>query len=84
MIETILLCSIFGIFIIFSFIKGVQLGMRIKGNMVETNKMPFFSKHTTSKDRKTEEYLNEINKINLENIERYDGTGLGQRNFPEE
>ncbi len=84
MIETILLCSIFGIFIIFSFIKGVQIGMRIKGNIEEANKTSFFSKRTTSKDRKEEEYLNEINKINLENIERYDGTGLGQRNFPEE
>lgn len=83
MIETIILCTLFGVFVLLAFEKGINIGMRMNNANNEHSfnvKKPFFRKKTS----KEEEHLNEINRINLENIEAYDGTGLGQRDFPEE
>ena len=58
MIDVVILCSLFGIFILVSFIKGIQNGNKII------------------------EQEQEITQINLDNIDNYDGSGIGQKDIP--
>ena len=86
--ETIILCSIFGIFILLSFILGLVFGCKLRNNEKITvpnlNPIKTISKHKQEKRiQRNKELEEEILKINLENIENYDGTEYGQKEFPE-
>lgn len=82
MIETIILCAIFGAFIMYAFIKGIQIDQKISNNgTVEImNPIKIIKEHRTmSKANKdSEKEMKEIETM-LENIDNYDGTGLGQK-----
>lgn len=86
--ETIILCTLFGVFILLSFILGLVFGFKLRNNekltMPNLNPIEVANKHKRVKEiQKNKEQEEEILKINLENIENYDGTALGQKDFPE-
>lgn len=85
--ESLILCTIFGVFIIFSFIVGLHYGSKVRDNEKITipniNPVKAIKKHR--KDKREEERIEHeklIEEINLENIESYDGTGSGQKEIP--
>ena len=85
--ETIILCTIFGVFILLAFILGLVFGCKLRNNEKITvpnlNPVKAVNKHKKEKEvQKNKEREEEILKINLENIENYDGTELGQKEFP--
>ena len=79
--ETIILCTIFGAFILISFFFGIKVGMMVP----KDTKIPNNEKIKKSKPIKNDEFnmnenndeLDEVAKI-MHNIEVYDGTGEGQ------
>lgn len=82
----IILCTIFGVFILFSFITGLSFGCKLKNN--ETIKLPNLNPVKAIKDHKEErkqkekdDKEQEILEQNLANIEAYDGTEYGQKDF---
>lgn len=77
MIEVILLFTLFGFFLCFAFIKGIQIGQCITNNkIVEMPSLNFVKKvQETRKSKEEQERLNTI----IDNIENYDGTELGQK-----
>lgn len=85
MIETIILCTVFGAFILFAFIKGIELGQRLNRNERIEIKNPVavtsekLKEHKINKASAEEQ---EIMKINLENIDNYNGSSLGQKEIP--
>lgn len=86
--ETIILCTIFGVFILLAFILGLVFGCKLRNNEKITvpnlNPVKTISKHKQEKNiQRNKELEEEILKINLENIENYDGTELGQKDFPD-
>lgn len=86
MIDVGLICTIFGIFILFSFIKGIEIGRKMqKDEPIElTLKSPLqFIREQKEKKKQSEleEKEEAENEINLHNIDIYDGTGLGQKDF---
>lgn len=84
MIETIILCTVFGVFIMLSFVFGVKVGQMTKlGEKVEI-KTPIqaIKEHKENKQLEREAVKeNELIEKMLENIEAYDGTGLGQKDL---
>ncbi len=75
------------VLIFLSFIFGLHYGSKIrKDEKIEVpNPIKKISEHVEQK--KLEEKLDkeaEIEEINLLNIDTYDGTGLGQKQFPDE
>lgn len=87
--ETIITCTIFGVFILMSFVLGLVFGCKLKNNekiaIPNLNIIKTINKSRQEKDyQKKRELEEEITKINLENIENYDGTEYGQKDFPEE
>lgn len=85
MIEAIILCALFGTFILLAFIKGVELGAKLNRNERIEIKGPINSFKEKVKERKESKELTEaqeIMKINLENIDNYDGTSIGQKDIP--
>ncbi len=86
--ETIILCTIFGVFILISFILGLVFGFKLRSNekitMPNLNPIKTVKNHKKEKEfQKNKELEEEILKINLENIENYNGTEYGQKEFPE-
>ena len=81
MVETIILCIVFGAFIMLAFVFGVKIGQSTKmGEKVEI-KTPIQAIKEQRIERKTEEELSEQNRLTesiLQNIDSYDGTGFGQ------
>jgi len=85
--EVVIICTLFGAFIMGSFALGLHYGSKIKNN--ETIDLPTVNpvkiiknnieERKAEKKRSKEELIDEIN---LSNIENYDGTGLGQKDFP--
>lgn len=85
MIETIILCTIFGVFILFAFIKGVQIGVKIRKDesielknpiqYVENKIHEFHADKEMSKEQ-------QIMDMNLLNIENYNGSSIGQQELP--
>lgn len=81
-IETIILILGIGIMNILCFLIGAKTGQKVvKGEEIKlpnVNPIEVVRNHEEQKRlRKEEENFN----INLENIENYDGTGMGQKDF---
>ncbi len=86
--KTIILCTIFGVFILISFIFGLVFGCKLRNNekvtMPNLNPIKAVNKHKQEKEvQRNKKLEEEILKTNLENIENYDGTEYGQKDFPE-
>lgn len=83
MIETIILCAIFGIFILIAYSLGLKNGQRLSKNeeVVVPNINPV--KVVTEEIEKHEEKKKQqAYEIMMSNIDNYDGTGLGQQDIP--
>ena len=83
MIEAIILCTIFGVFILVAYSLGLKNGQRLSKNeeVVVPNVNPI--KVVTEEIEKHEERKKQqIEEINSYNIDHYDGTGLGQKDIP--
>lgn len=83
MIEAIILCTIFGVFIIVSYSLGLKNGQRLSKNeeVVVPNVNPV--KVVTEEIEKHEEKKKQqAYEIMMSNIDNYDGTGLGQKDIP--
>lgn len=83
MTETIIICTIFGVFLILSFIIGARVGQKIvKGEEVKITLPNPIQKINERREKK--EVEREIEKLDIitENIDNYDGTGLGQKEIP--
>lgn len=84
MIETIIICTIFGVFLIVSFVIGARVGQKIvKGEEVKLtppNPITVVKEHHESKELQKElDREQEKLQIMMENIENYDGTGTRQQ-----
>lgn len=87
MIYTIILCTIFGVFILVSFILGLSFGVKLRNN--EKIEMPtinpvkkikkIVNEHKEEKNSLKEQELFETE---MANIDVYDGTGIGQKELP--
>lgn len=80
MIETILLCTIFGVFILFSYTLGLRNGQKLKKD--EPIKLPEVTekiKEITKVNSKVDDGLSKEEQISWENINNYDGTIESQR-----
>lgn len=75
---------VFGIFIISSFVIGVILGQKLNRNeKIEVNPVKAIEDYKEERQYK-KEIQQEQTKLDimLENIDNYDGTGIGQKNIP--
>lgn len=85
MMDVVILCALFGIFILISFIKGIQIGIKLrKDELIEIQGPITYIKEKVqeNKDNKIIEKEQEITQINLDNIDSYDGSGIGQKDIP--
>ena len=81
MIETIIICALFGVFILVAYSMGLKNGQKIVNK--EEIKVPIVEKQEKSVEKyeedeefdKQQEALMQL----LENIENYDGTSRGQK-----
>jgi preprotein translocase subunit SecF len=85
--EILIISSLSIVLIFLSFIMGLHYGSKIKsGEIIEVpNPIKKVKEHKQIK--KIEKKLDKealIEEINLANIDSYNGTELGQQNFPEE
>lgn len=83
MIEAIILCTIFGVFILVAYSLGLKNGQRLSKNeeVIVPNVNPV--KVVTEEIEKHEEKKRqETYEIMMSNIDNYDGTGLGQKDIP--
>lgn len=83
MTETVVICTIFGVFLILSFVIGARVGQKIvKGEEVKVE-MPNPIK-AIEKRLETKAIEKEADKLSvmMENIDNYDGTDLGQKEIP--
>lgn len=87
MIDVVILCTIFGVFILFAFIKGIEIGVKLRKD--ESIEIPNLNPITHIKEKIEEKEFREQQneeqekiEIMLENIERYDGTEIGQKDIP--
>lgn len=80
--EIIILILGIGIMNILCFLIGAKTGQKVvKGESIELpNANPIKVMETIKEDRRQKKEEENMN-INLENIENYDGTGLGQKDF---
>lgn len=83
MIETILLCTIFGVFIIVAYTMGLKNGQKLARNeIVETpniNPVKAITKELDNYEERKQQHIEDI--IN-QNIDNYNGTGIGQKDIP--
>lgn len=89
MIEAIILCTIFGVFIMFAFIKGIEIGIKTRKD--ETIEISTLNPIKVIKEKKQEKefFLQQEAEqkridVMLENIDKYDGTEIGQRDIPKD
>ena len=86
MINSVILCTVFGVFILVSFTIGLSFGVKLRNNekielpnpVKEIKKNRVIKKQAEKLAREAE-----IEEINLANIDAYDGTEFGQKDFPE-
>lgn len=81
--ETIILCTIFGVFILLAYTLGLRNGQKVSNNeeikIPELNPVTVINKEIEkNEDRKKQEAY----EIMMSNIDNYDGTGLGQKEIP--
>ena len=85
MTEALILCTIFGVFLIIAFVVGARVGQKVsKGEEVKLpNPISAIQEHKEQQTIK-KEVEKEMEKLDIitENIDNYDGTGLGQREIP--
>lgn len=81
--ESIILCTVFGVFILVAYSLGLKNGQRISKNeeVVVPNVNPI-KVITEEKERHEEKKKQEAYEIMMSNIDNYDGTGLGQKDIP--
>ena len=75
---------VFGIFIMSSFVIGVILGQKLNRNeKIEVNPVKAIEDYKEEREYK-KEIQQEQTKLDimLENIDNYDGTGIGQKKIP--
>ena len=83
MVETIILCTIFGVFILFAYTLGLKNGQKLSKNekitMPELNPIKAIQNEIETHEEKKKQTIFDINMANIDN---YDGTGIGQQNIP--
>ena len=83
MIESIVLCTIFGVFILVAYSLGLKNGQRISKNeevvMPNINPVKVVTEEIEKHEEKKKQQAYEIM---MSNIDNYDGTGLGQQDIP--
>lgn len=75
---------VFGIFVTTSFVIGVYLGQKLNRNeKIEVNPIKVVEEHIEENKIKRE-IKEETSKLEimLDNIDNYDGTGIGQKDIP--
>lgn len=81
--DIIIICTIFGVFLMFSFIIGARIGQKVvKGEEVKIELPNPIKKINEHKEMKEAERVQDKLDIIAENIDNYDGTGLGQKEIP--
>ena len=83
MTDTIIICTIFGVFLMLSFILGARIGQKIvKGEEVKIELPNPIKKIEEHKEIK--EVQKELDKLEImnQNIDNYDGTGAYQKEIP--
>ncbi len=86
MINSIILCTVNGVFILISFTIGLSFGVKLRNNekiAVENPVKKIKEKKIAKKQEEKIAKEAEIEEINLANIDAYDGTPYGQKEFPE-
>lgn len=80
MIEAIILCTIFGVFILLSYTLGLKNGQKLVNNeKIETPKFKEKIKEITATKNNKDFELNKKDQISWENINNYDGTAESQK-----
>lgn len=83
MIETIILCTIFGVLILVAYSLGLKNGQRLSKNeevvMPQVNPVKVVTEEIEKHEEKKKQQAYEIM---MSNIDNYDGTGLGQQDIP--
>lgn len=83
MIEAIILCTIFGVFILVAYSLGLKNGQRIsKNEEVVVPTVNPIKVITEEKEKYEEKKKQQAYEIMMSNIDNYDGTGLGQQDIP--
>lgn len=81
--ETIILCTLFGVFILLAYTLGLRNGQKVSNNeeikMPELNPVTVISNQIEKHEDKKKQ---EAYEIMMSNIDNYDGTGLGQKEIP--
>ncbi len=80
----ILLCTVFGVFILLSFVIGVRIGQKVNNDEpIRLNPVRAIDEYKEEKEvkRQIKETETKLNAM-LDNIDSYDGTGLGQKDIP--
>ena len=81
----ILLCTVFGVFILLSFVIGVRIGQKVNNDEpIRLNPIRAIDEYKEEKEvkRQIKETETKLN-VMLDNIDTYDGTGLGQKDIPQ-
>ena len=78
--EIVLICTVFGVFLCFSFIFGAKLGQTVaqKKEIKMPNLNPVTKVKEIKRNKEDQKELDRLNKI-YQNIENYDGTGANQK-----
>ena len=85
--EIMIISALSMVLIFLAFITGLHYGSKIKSNEVIDIPNPVKKIKEHKQDKKVEEKLDKeqmIEEINLANIDSYNGTDLGQLEFPKE
>lgn len=75
---------IFGAFIIIAFVSGTIIGQKLsKNEKIEVNPIKAINEYTEERQNKKEIKIeNDKTETMLRNIDRYDGSGIGQEEIP--
>lgn len=81
--STIILCTLFGVFILVAYSLGLKNGQKLSKSeevvIPELNPVKAIQKEIeTVEEKKKQEAFD----LMMSNIDNYDGTGLGQKNIP--
>lgn len=85
--EVMIISALSMVLIFLAFITGLHYGSKVKNNEVIDIPNPVKKIKETREIKKVEQKLDKeamIDEINLANIDSYDGTDLGQLEFPKE
>ena len=83
--EIMIISALSMVLIFFAFIIGLHYGSKVKKNEVIEIPNPIKAVNNVVETKKQIDKISkeqQIEDINLANIENYDGTGLGQQDFP--